>query len=80
MCWIICNFSLEGINEILIQILVDFDFVDSGIARLPLDAVAHVYGLLDIVDSAQGDSNYVGDAFRVNLCMKQLNSLPFVLL
>ncbi len=48
-CWILCNFSLEVVNDIPIPF-----FVNPTAARLPLDAVAHVYGLLDIVDSAQG--------------------------
>lgn len=35
---------------------------------LKLDDIAHIY----IVYSVQEHTNYVGDAFRIYLCMKQI--------
>lgn len=50
-CGILCNCGLEGINGVLILLLVD-----SAAVWFPLDIVSHVYDLSDIVDCSQGNT------------------------
>lgn len=45
-CWVLCNFSLDGINEVTISFLSHF-----AAAWLPLDDLASY--ILDIVDSVR---------------------------
>lgn len=55
------------ILRVLMKMPIQF-LVALAYARLCLHALAHDYGLFDIVDSMQVCNNYVWNVFKVDLC------------